>query len=72
MSLFRDLFTSQCATKGSAERSTHTILVACVAHNLAITIPASPPVILFQLEQTIVFQPVHLFNVYTLFLFENV
>ena len=50
MFLFHDLFAisqSQCATKGSAERSTHTILVSRPAHNLPIALPASPLAILF-------------------------
>ena len=54
-------------TKGSAERSTYTFLVARVAHNLLIALPASPPTILFQFEHTVAFQPVHLFT-YTHFL----
>ena len=63
---------TQCATKGSAEQSTYTFLVAQPAHNLLIALPASPPTILFQFEQTIVFQPIHLFYTYTNFYFEYV
>ena len=52
---------SRCATKGSAERSSYIFLVVRPAHNLLIALPASPPTILFQFEQTIAFQPVHFF-----------
>ena len=69
--LFHDLFAispSQCATIGSAELSTHTILVTRLAHYLPIALPALPPAILFRFEHTIAFQSVHLFHIYTHFL----
>ena len=58
---------SQCATKGSAEWSTYTFLVARPAHNMLIASPASPPNILFHFEHTTAFQSVHLFYLYTFF-----
>ena len=63
MFLFHDLFAispSQYATNGSAEQSTHTILVTQPEYNLPIALPASSPAIFFQFEHRIVFQPVHL------------
>ena len=56
---------SQCAPIGSAEPITNTFLVAWPAYNLLIASLALPPTILFQFEQTIAFQPVHLFYIYT-------
>ena len=44
MFLFHDLFVispSQFATKGSAEQSTHTILVARPAHSFLIALPTT-------------------------------
>ena len=58
------IFPSHCATPGSAERLTCTYLATRPAHNLLIALSASPPTILFQFEQTIAFQPVHLFSIY--------
>ena len=41
------IYSFQCAPKGSAKRFTDPFLVAWPAHNLLITLPASPPTILF-------------------------
>ena len=59
------IYSSQCAPIGSAEKFTDPFLVAWLAHNLLITLPASPPAFLFQFEHTIASQPVHLFHTYT-------
>ena len=59
---------SQCATKGTAERSNYTFLVAQPAHILLIAIPALPKQILFWFVQTIKFFPVYLFYIFE---FEN-
>ena len=71
MFLFHDLFAispSRYAIKGSAEGSTLTILVSRLAHNVPIALPASPPAILMQFEQTVTFPPVQFFHMYTYFL----
>ena len=68
MFLFHDLFAispSEGATKGSAEQSTHTILVTRPVHNLPNALPTLPPALLFQFEHKIAFQLVHLFHIYT-------
>ena len=57
----------QCAPKGSAEPPTHKYLDTWLLHNLLIVLPASPSIILFQVEHAIAFQPVHLYYIYTLF-----
>ena len=46
---------SQCSHKGSAGKSNDPVLVAWLAHNLLITLPALPPTILFWFEQTLSF-----------------
>ena len=55
---------SHCAPKSLADRSTYVFLVARPACNVQITLPASPPTILFWFEQAIAFLPIHLFYIY--------
>ena len=74
MFLFHDLFaisSSQSATKGSAEQSNHTIVVAWPANNFLIVLPASPLAILFlfPFERNIAIQQVYLFHIDIHFLF---
>ena len=52
---------SQCAPKGSTERSTNTFSVAQPVHSLLIALPASPPLIGFRFEQIISVLLVYLF-----------
>ena len=77
MFLFHDLFaisSSQSATKGSAEQSNHTIVVAWPANNFLIVLPASPLAILFlfPFERNIAIQQVYLFHIDIHFFIFNV